>query len=150
MKNTREAGFGHWVVLVIGIALILMLMGFFKSGGQNALTKITYKAILRIPCGLTIKGPIKDEKAKFPLKVFGYVNGCGWETRGNSAGTAQVFDGNGAPLTAQTNLIVPADSTGAPFYFENNLVLQRAPTSDSGALIIKGVTGLSHATQIKF
>jgi hypothetical protein len=150
MTRRLEGGYGHWVVLIIGIILILMLIGFFKSGSQNTIANVTYKAVLRLPCGLTMKGPHDNDKISFPLKVYGYVNGCGWETRGGSAGTAQVFDGNGTRLSDPMTLIVPPDSTGMPYYFEGNIKLLVPPQSDTGSLVIHGVTGFSHAISIRF
>jgi hypothetical protein len=150
MNKSLEGGYGHWVVLVIGIILVLMLVGFFKSGSENTITKVTYKSILRLPCGLTVNEPKDKSKISFPITVKGYINGCGWEAVGNSAGTAQVFDGNGMPLTSSIPLIVPPDSTGMPYYFEGTIKLLTPPKTDSGSLIIHGSKGLTNATELKF
>ena len=150
MKKNLEGGYGHWVVTIIGIILILALIGFFKAGTQNTLSQITYKTILRLPCGLTVQAPNENGKVLFPLTVKGYVNGCGWQAQNGSAGTVQVFDETGALLTAQTNLVVPPDSSGMPYYFESTLQLLAAPHTDTGSVIIHGVTGLSDAIPVRF
>ncbi|MBP6884737.1 MAG: hypothetical protein KBC17_02840 [Candidatus Pacebacteria bacterium] len=145
-----ERGYGHWIVFVIGAILVLMMIGFFKANNQQTLSNVTYKAILRLPCGITVQEPKKGDKVSFPVTVKGYVNGCGWDIKNSIAGTAQVFDGNGAPMTNQIPLNVPTDSKKKPYYFEGTLVLKVAPQTEKGSIIIRGVSNFTHAIEIDF
>ncbi len=147
--QTKEGG--NILIIVIGIILIFVLVGFFNSG-QSFWSKFTFKQLLRLPCGLTLYDPkpASAKKAEFPMKVNGYINGCGWNADGLAAGTAQVFDGKGAPITAPETLVIPADSINAPQYFSAALPLIAAPHTDTGNLLITSTTGLLRAIPVRF
>jgi hypothetical protein len=110
------------------------------------------KTLLRLPCGLTVNNPdaTKDTKAIFPIVVDGYANGCGWELSSGSAGTVQVFDGKGLPVTLPTRLFIAKESVSAPYYFKNNLVLRTPPTTDKGNILFISTTGLIYSIPITF
>jgi hypothetical protein len=148
-RTTRESG--NIILIIVGIVLVLFLIGFFRSQ-KSFFGTVNYKAVLNLPCGLTVQKP--DEKSEaplhFPITVAGYVNGCGWERNGMTAGTAQVFDGQGIPVTALAPLAIPEDSTEAPFYFEGHLSLTSAPRTSNGSLIIHSTTGLMKAIPVTF
>ena len=148
MKN-REGG--NILVIIIGIVLLLFIIGFFRSE-KSFWGTFNYKTILRLPCGITVKSPSygKDEKVSFPIKVNGYVNGCGWDVEDTSVGTAQIFDGRGLPVTKPVPLVVPDDSKEEPFYFEATLLPISAPSTDVGNILITSTTGLLHPIGIKF
>ncbi len=148
MNTSREGGYGHWVVVLIGLTLVLFLVGFFRT--DQPISQVTYKKIMMLPCGLTVKAIEDNDKITFPFKMFGYINECGWIRKGQIAGTAQVFDGKGLPVSNKVNLNIPEDNTGYPYYFENTLLLEHAPTTDTGSLIINGVGGLNRAIQVSF
>lgn len=152
----KERGIVPLIIIVIGFALILFLIGFFRSE-KSFWNTVNYKALLRLPCGLTLQEPKDDSDAKFPILVKGYVNGCGWELVNGSAGlpaqagTAQVFDGTGMALTKAVPLSVPEQSSEQPFYFEAHVPLITPPTTTSGSLIIlSNGGGLTKALHINF
>lgn len=148
MRKSHEAGFGHWVVFLLGAVMVLFLIGFFRT--DQHIGEVAYKKILRLPCGLTFDSVKENDKISFPLKLEGYINECGWIKKGSVAGTAQVFDGTGAPVSNKANLnIAPYDSE-YPYYFENSLVLENPPHTDTGSLIINGVGGLWKAIPVSF
>lgn len=142
------------MVVVLGIILILFVIGFFNSS-RSFWDTFNFKKILRLPCGLTINAPKYDfedtsEKVKYPLLVSGYINGCGWERNGDSAGTAQIFDSRGQAVTKQSSLFIPGDSTQSPFYFETTLYPMTPPTMDTGTLLITSTKGVLHQTPVRF
>lgn len=148
MKNTER---GNILVILIGIACILFLIGFFRSE-RSFWDTVNYKTALRLPCGLTINAPKADtkEKVAFPLSVEGYINGCGWESSGNRAGTVQVFDDNALPVTAAVPLIIPSDSSEEPFYFSAALMPTAAPRTDAGRIVVTSTTGLLYVQPVTF
>lgn len=148
MRNTAESGYGHFVVFLIGLVMVLFLIGFFKT--EQPIPAVTYKKILRLDCGLTLKGIEENQKIEFPFKIYGYVNECGWVVNGSIAGTAQVFDSNGQPVSKKVNLNVADPGTGYPYYFENTLLLSMPPKTDTGSLIIVSASGLSRALPVSF
>src|SRR4051812_36244761 len=97
MQSTSERG--NLLVIILCVVALGFLISLFHTD-HNFLDTFNLKSLLRLPCGLTVKHPKYDpsDKAQFPLTVDGYINGCGWQPDGLSAGTAQVFDGKGAPL----------------------------------------------------
>ncbi len=143
---------GNIILIVVGVAMALLLIGFFRSE-KSFFGTVNFKAALNLPCGLTIQQPDKkkkDESVSFPLTVSGYIHGCGWEKSGNLAGMAQVFDDLGSPVTGPVALVIPKDSTEDPFYFEATLSLQSAPHTGEGTILIHSTTGLGEAVPIKF
>ncbi len=142
---------GNILLVVVGVVAILFLIGFFRSAPAFWET-VNYKTILRLPCGLTVKHPkfAKDEKAAFPLELDGYVNGCGWTVEGGIAGTAQVFDGKGLPLTAPTPMTVPGADESSPYYFDTQLRLIAAPSTDTGNILLRSASGLLYPIAVSF
>ncbi len=148
MAKQYERGFGHFVVFLIGGVLVLFLIGFFRT--DQPISQITYKKLLRLPCGLTFKSVEEEQKVTFPLKVYGYINECGWVKSGHVAGTAQIFDSYGQPITNKANLNISDAESGYPYYFENSLVLSKAPQTDKGSLILNSTSGLYKAIPVSF
>lgn len=143
MKNER----GGVLIIVIGIVLILILMGFFRST-PTLIGGINYKKILNLPCGLTLSTPDKEATVSFPLRVQGYVNGCGWEEISGRVGSVQVFDGYGIALTDEV-LLVTGDSE-KPFEFDTTLQLTTPPRTGRGSIVLTGTTGFIYAQPISF
>ena len=73
----KERGIGHIVTLIIGLTLILVIVGFFRAN-RSFFDTINYKALLRLPPGITVEKIEPNQKVVFPLKVTGYINGAGW------------------------------------------------------------------------
>jgi hypothetical protein len=139
------------ILIIVGIIGVLFLIGFFRS--EPAFWDgLNYKKIMRLDCGITIKHPIfeKGDKAILPLAVDGYINGCGWERIGASAGTVQMFDGKGLPVTLPIPMTTPLDSTVMPFYFSTTLVANKAPTTDEGNILFTSHSGLLHSIPVTF
>lgn len=152
MYKNREGG--NLLVVVIGIVLILFVIGFFNSS-RSFWDTFNFKKILRLECGLTINTPKydiedKDEKIKYPLLVSGYINGCGWERNGDSAGTVQIFDSRGLQITKQSTLFIPSDSKQSPFFFQATLYPIAAPTQDTGTLLLTSTKGVLHQIPVRF
>ncbi len=151
MRNHERGSGGAVVLAILGIILILFILSFFKT--ENSFyDEFNLTGILRLQCGITIERPqyAVGQKAAFPIFVEGYANGCGWEANGSSAGTAQVFDGKGLPVTRPTTLIIPSDSTKLPWSFTASLVLISPPTTDTGYMLLTSTTGLISNIPIAF
>ena len=149
MHIHRERGNG--VLIIVGIVAVLFLVGFFRNAPAFWDT-VNYKKILRLPCGLTVQHPkfAKGEKAQFPLEIDGYVNGCGWDPKSGSAGTAQIFDDKGLPVSMPTQLSIPSDNGTYPVYFDTILRLNKAPSTDAGNILLTSPNGLLYPIRIEF
>jgi hypothetical protein len=142
---------GNIVLIIIGVVLMLFIFGFFQSS-KSTWGAFNYKGLLHLQCGITYSNPkpVDGVSVVFPLVVNGYVNGCGWTVAGGSAGTAQVFDAMGQALTKPVTLVVPADSTEAPYNFSANLSLIAAPKTSYGNILLRSNTGLLSSVPIAF
>ena len=143
-----ERGQADQITIIIGIALSLVMIGFFRPDG--IMEKVSYKSIMMLPCGLTYNGISDNDKITFPLEVDGYINGCGWERDGMVAGTAQVFDANGIPVTDATILKIADTGTVNPLPFIATLRPNAAPQSDHGQLVLKSTVGLTKIIPVNF
>lgn len=148
MKN-KQRGMADKVTIIIGLVLCLLLIGFFRpdTGGIN---KVNFKSLLRLPCGLTYSGISDNDKIIFPIEITGYINGCGWERNKMSAGTIQVFDGKGMPVTVPFDMTISDNGTELPLPFKSDLHPNFAPQTDSGQLVIKSNTGLLKIIPVTF
>ena len=106
--------------------------------------------MMRLPCGLTYDGVTDNEKVLFPLKITGYVNGCGWDAGDKGAGTIQVFDGKGMPVTIPTEMALTDDSTEIPYPFESDLSPSFVPQTDNGQVVITSNSGLIKIIPVTF
>ncbi len=144
-----ERGIVNLIIIAIGLTLIFFLIGFFRPE-RSFWDTVNYKALLRLPCGLSLKAPEENSQMVFPIKVKGYVKGCGWDVAEGNAGTAQVFDANGRALTKAVPLSVPSQSDQEPFYFETLVPLVTAPQADTGTFVVVSRSGLVHAFRVRF
>lgn len=101
------------IVIVIGIVLSLVLLGFFT--GQHPYGLKNSSDFVKVSCGLTVKTPVKYQTVKFPFLVTGYTNGCGWEPVNESVGTLTVLGENGTLLAKGA---ITTTDTLQPNYFE--------------------------------
>ena len=145
----REQGIVDYVTIIIGLLLAALLIGFF-SADKGLFNTINFKAMMRLPCGLTYSDVKSGEKIEFPKEITGYINGCGWTRDGMSAGTAQVFDNKGFPVTVATELHISDNGTEFPLPFETWLRANYAPQTDTGQLVIRSTTGLVQIIPINF
>ncbi len=149
MYERGNAGVNVTLIVVILIVLALFIAGYFKSD-RVFWDTFNLKATLRLPCGLTVNDPKPDSKTEFPFAVDGYANECGWTVVNGSAGTAQIFDSKGFPVTLPTALTVVPESTSAPYYFKTNLILHSPPHTDAGNVLLVSSSGLIYSIPVTF
>lgn len=138
---------GSTLLIVIGIVLVLFMIGFFKAE-PSFWGSVNYKKALRLPCGITVKEPLRDARVTFPASTRGYLNGCGWEVDNGVGGSVQIFDGYGMPVTARIPLVVSGKS--APYSFSAVLLLRQVPATGNGSIVFTSTTGLVYAQPIAF
>ena len=149
--NYERGGAGEIILVALAIALLFFILSFFKT--ENSFyDEFNLTGILRLSCGVTIERPqyAYEQKAVFPIFIEGYANGCGWQANGSSAGTAQVFDGKGLPVTKPATLVIPSNSTKLPYSFTATLPLLTPPTTDTGSILLTSSTGLISYIPIAF
>ncbi len=153
MKYNR--GFANIVLIIIAFLLAGVLFGFFKKSNffikppsfdvANQDSQIDNNTpINNYKCGLSILQPnLQSEPLMFPLVVTGYVNGCGWNAYNGYAGSIQVFDGDGIPVSLNTPLpLTPESKSGnsnPPSVFSTSIELTRNPTLRQGFIIFQAI-----------
>lgn len=148
MKRS-ERGVTDYVIILIGLIIGFALIGFFRSD-RIFFDTINLKTLLRLPCGLTYSDITDNQKIVFPQTITGYINGCGWDRNGMKAGTAQVFDNKGFPVTSPTNLIISENGTELPLAFTVTLKASFAPETDTGQIMLRSNSGLIKVIPISF
>ena len=147
--KTSERGFADHATIIIGLVLGCLLIGFFLSG-SGLLNKVNLKSAMRLPCGLTYSGITDNQKITFPIEIDGYINGCGWQASKGNAGTVQIFDGKGLPVTTPQAMVITDTGTDLPLAFTAIIRPSSAPQTDSGQLIIRSTTGLLKIIPVTF
>lgn len=127
------------VVIIIGVAICLSLLGFFS--GQKPYGLPSYRQSLNLPCGLTVKNPEPESKIDFPIIISGFANGCGWELDNtDSVGTVEILSGTGIVLH-RSSLKKKQDDNEIPVYFEKTINLS-VPTGQKRGFVVFKNNGL--------
>ncbi len=135
------------------ILLVALLFGFLLFIFTNS--KIEEEPVLpsvsvdtsELYCGISVTSPQIGSNVSFPVKVEGYVSGCGWEPYGNYVATLKVYDDqkrligrpflvhksteNNSPVSTQFSLTIPnlpISEGSVEFVFENFGVLEKTMT----------------------
>ena len=90
------------------------------------------------------------QQVVFPLRISGYINGCGWEMTGANAGSVQIFDAKGIPVTASTPLLYNDRGTELPRPFVAFLTAIAAPSADTGSIVFTSTAGLIQSYPVSF
>lgn len=156
MKYNR--GFANIVLVIIAFLLAGVLFGFFKNSNffikplsfdianqTNSINQTDNIAPTNnYKCGLSILEPnLQSGPLMFPLSITGYINGCGWDVSNGYAGSVQVFDGDGIPVSLNTPLpLTPESKLGnlnTPSVFSATIVLTRNPSLRQGFIIFQAM-----------
>ncbi len=144
-----ERGITDWIVLFVGAVMVLLLIGFFNAD-RGFFDKLNYKTALKLQCGLTVRDIADSQQISFPLHVRGFINGCGWEMNASTAGTVQIFDGKGAPVTPPAQLVYDDNGTEIPRAFIADLHATASPSVDTGNMVFISSAGIVKAIPIRF
>ena len=148
MKKS-ERGMADKTAIVIGLIFGLVMVGFFRAN-NGILSKVNYKAALRLPCGLTYGGVSDGDKITFPMSVTGYINGCGWDQNELRAGTVQIFDARGFPVTVATDMKFTDNGKDLPLPFISTLRSSYIPHTENGQLVFRSNSGLIKMVPVNF
>ncbi len=138
-------GFAHIILIVFGLLLSLMIVGFiFKQNGFTPpVPSDKPKSISDIfmfsprECGLIIGYPREDQlgaTVTTPIRIAGYANGCDWYLKDNSAGSVQVLDENGQVISQTYLLTIVQHRAFSPAYFDLELFV-KPPQNKKGILL---------------
>jgi len=128
---------------------MLCAIGFWRAD-RGVFDKVNFKAAMQLQCGLTYSGISDNQKITWPLEITGYINECGWVPNGKSAGTIQIFDGKGLPVTTSFDMTITDNGTESPFPFRSDLHASFAPETDTGQLVFKSTSGLLKIVPVSF
>ncbi len=122
------------ILIFFGVIIALVALGFFRS---EKTLGVNYKNLIHVDCGLTVKTPKVHDTVTFPIKVSGYINGCGWLSDGNSGGTVTLIGTGGALSNAVPLSIAEASTTDLPLYFEAKISPAVVPHDGTGVLFFR-------------
>lgn len=139
---------GDVIIIVVGIILALIALGFWRSPLQNVSfreSKQTSDGIYvdtgpvvvkpTSKCGLQIVSPEQNEAITDSLTVAGYINGCGWEYQNGFVGYVQVLDGTGAIVSNLETLEATSNVSTLPVSFEKAIALRQTPKGFAGLIV---------------
>ncbi len=138
-----------WVLIALILLLAGVAFGFFRPDRQFFDT-VNYKNALNLKCGLTVTGIKSGDPITFPDHISGWINGCGWEMTGSTAGMVQVFDAKGMPMSDSTPLVYNDTGTELPRPFIAYITLIASPSVDTGTLVFTSTTGLIETIPVSF
>ena len=145
----RERGIIDYILLAVGILLVLAAIGFFRAN-RGFFDTLNYKTALNLQCGMTVETPKAPITIAFPEHVSGYINGCGWEMTGATAGQVQVFDSKGMPVTASVPLAYNDNGTELPRAFIALLTAIAPPETDTGSMVFTSASGFVQSVPVSF
>ena len=135
----RNRGFSNTLLFIFG-AIMLIIAGAFTANNTpmhfaaaDSNTADTYFELMPRECGLVVGYPTKDNPATSPLRVRGYVNGCGWKVIDGMAGTVQVVNSKKQLISIKHDLPVVYHQALAPSFFD---VFLPVPIPEDGQAIL--------------
>lgn len=138
-------GFAHIILIVFGLLLSLLIVGFiFKQNGftppvPSDKPKSLEDIFMFSPreCGLIIGYPREDQLGAVvttPIRIAGYANGCDWYLKDNSAGSVQVLNSQGQVISNTYLLTIVQHRVFAPAYFDLELFV--TPPKDKQGILL--------------
>lgn len=113
------------VVLLFGFLLFI----FTNKKIENEELAINPVDTNELYCGISVVSPAIEENISLPMKVSGYINGCGWEPYLNYVATLKIYDEEnkmvGRPIIIQKKP-VSSSPVSQQFDFE----IKNLPVSD--------------------
>lgn len=172
MKRVNSnKGFIAPLLLIIGLILCLVLVGFFSQNIKHAYTPVNPAVPIPestissttpnesessttddVVCGLIVQTPTEGQSVGSPLVVQGYINGCGWVA--SDAGVAYVglYSSSGTAITTDVPVSIIGSSTGTSVSFVTTLVYPDTTSSLSGYLLFRSVndSSLTYKRNVKY
>jgi len=148
-----QKGFSDILIIIIGLLISAFLVGFFvKSPGFSPGKNIGKNVILLdtdiqkelkkedladrdLYCGLNIAWPKTNQIVNSGFMISGYINGCGWVPFEAEAGTVQILDSFGAPISEVILLQIDGDWMSLPAVFNTTINFSSLPKTKTGFII---------------
>jgi hypothetical protein len=162
-KNTpKNQGFTHVLLIIVGIILSAILIGFFTTSYRKNNSPSTgspsygtgsqpssgiYPPNLPSPigtgtvnfnpsCGIIVFSPYVDQRIYQGFLVKGSENGCGWGAFEAQAGSVQAFKSDGTAVSSPAPLLVIGNWMQANINFQATLNLNTIPSQGSGGFLL--------------
>jgi len=152
-QSTSQKGFIAPLLLVIGLILCLVLIGFFSQNIKHAYEPVNPTVPIPdevivsadtdsptandIVCGIIVETPADNQSISSPLVIQGYVNGCGWQASSNGIAYVGLYSASGTPLTTEIPVSVLGGGTTTTTSFVTTLVYPDTTSSLSGYLLFR-------------
>ncbi len=117
------------------ILLVVLLFGFLlfiftnsKIEEEPALPSVSVDTS-ELYCGISVTSPQIGSNVSFPVKVEGYISGCGWEPYGNYVAKLKVYD-NQKRLIGRPFLVHKSTENNSPVSTQFILTISNLPISE--------------------
>lgn len=137
MNYKSERGFMTWILIIIGVLIVLVLVGYFSVDRKKTEDSGVLPRAVQPNCGLVVNQPLENSKVIFPLQVSGYLKSCNVSPITGNYGTVQVIDSNALLLSAEVHLPIVGNWVGQPAPFSVLVTPKTKPTTDSGFLVFR-------------
>ena len=170
MKSINSnRGFIAPLLMVIGLILCLVLIGFFSQNLKRAYTPVNPAVPVpsevstpkpeestetenEVVCGIIVQTPTEGQSVGSPLVIQGYVNGCGWIA--GDAGVAYVglYSSSDTAITTDVPVSIIGATTGTSVSFVTTLVYPDTTSSLSGYLLFRSAvdSSLTYKRNVKY
>lgn len=154
-KNMEQKGEANIFVIILGVFILIILLGYFKNNRvivfkkdttttKQAVDQKKYNPNTSYPyfgCGIQIDTPMPTTQVSNIFEFAGQVTGCGWNSQNGFIGTLEVLDSNNYSLTDVISVPVAADGR-----FKVTVGLKRQPSNNLGLIYLRSVDGLQVAS----
>ena len=109
-KIDHQKGITNIVIIVVGLILCAVLLGFLNNGINGGTRKSTWDFLFKknsgeqsaiFSCGISVLTPRSYEEISFPLSFSGFVGGCGWAPEDGSVGSVILFDATNRAIASE-------------------------------------------------
>ncbi len=134
MNKNYQSGVVHWFVIIFGILIALILIGYFTASTQPPINS-GVATVNQKTCGLVVDTPKENAKITLPVMASGYLKSCTNSPLTSNYGTVQITDTNGVALGEEVKLPIIGNWVGQPAYFSVSVTTKSKPLTNSGFLV---------------
>lgn len=170
-RASSKKGFIAPLLLIIGLILCLVLVGFFSQNIKHAYTPVSPAVPVPestisaskpedpeessgedIVCGIIVQTPTEGQAVGSPLVVQGYVNGCGWIANDTGLAYVGLYSSTGTAITTDVPVSIIGSTTGTSVSFVTTLVYPDTTSSLSGYLLFRSASdpSLTYKRNVKY
>jgi len=149
MVNLNRGHAEPWGIflIVFGIILSVLILGFFSTNNNNEQVLVSEKI-----CGIVVLSPLSGDVFKNGNYISGHAMGCGWNLLNGNLGSVTLYRFDGANMSLPA-AIQPRDlniESGNSYYFKFPYFFTLGDGKSQGYLKFVSNSGLTHIVPVTF